>query len=244
MMPGGLWGLIFSGIYRKDGRIIKRFLEDADGKYRKLIIDVRGNRGGVPYYFYENLIRPFLDEPATYDQVAGIRREYRDSLKPSVLKTLRKGCSREKEHVVNIEEVDAPSGFDKTQWVFYRLTRRIEPRSRYDFDGSIYILTDNGTFSAADDYANAAKRIGLARLVGRSTAGGCAAYIGSPAIRLPASGMIFRVETEIVINPDGSINELFGTPPDVELPAADPPKANTTEELLKDAWIRHIIHEM
>lgn len=244
MMPGGLWNLIFHSGYKNDGKIIKSFLKSSNGKYSKLIIDIRGNQGGVPYYFYENLIRPFMDKPVTYEQVAGMRRKYRNNLKPSVLKTLRKWCSSKKEHVVNIEEVDAPLGFESTEWVFYRIIRRIEPRNRYDFDGSLYILVDSRTFSAADDYANAIKRIGLAKLVGRNTSGGSSAYIGSPVIRLPASGMILRVETEIVINPEGSINELFGTPPDVELPPANPPKSITREELLKDEWIKYIIHEI
>jgi hypothetical protein len=52
------------------------------------------------------------------------------------------------------------------------------------------------------------------------------------------------VETELVINPDGSINELFGTPPDTKLEPADPPKSITKEELLKDEWIKKIIDEM
>jgi len=180
----------------------------------------------------------------TYEQVAGIRRKYRDRIKKSVLKTLRKWVSGKKEHVVSTEEIDAPEGFDTNDWVFYRLTRRIEPRNRYNFDGSVYIMVNGPTFSAADDYVNAVKRIGFARLVGRNTSGGCAAYIAPPSIRLPASGMIFRVETEMVINPDGSINELFGTPPDIQLEPADPPKSITREDLLKDEWIDHIIHEL
>jgi hypothetical protein len=235
---------VFPSIRHKDRKIIKTFLENADGKYRKLIIDVRNNGGGSAPYVYENLICPFLDEPTVYDQVAGIRRKYRDELRQSVLKSYRKWISRKKEHVVDVEEIDAPEGFDPGEWVFYRVTRRIEPRHRYEFDGDIYVLVDGGTGSAADDYANAVKRIGFAKLVGQSTYGSCAAYIGSPAIQLPASGMIFRVETEIVINPDGSINELFGTPPDVELPPADLPKSITTEELLKDEWIKYVIHEV
>jgi hypothetical protein len=56
--------------------------------------------------------------------------------------------------------------------------------------------------------------------------------------------MIFRVETELVINPDGSINELFGTPPDIKLPLADPPKSITKEDLLKDEWIKKIITDL
>ncbi len=234
-------GFIFPSIFEKDGKIIKAFLDNANGKYRKLIIDVRNNSGGSPYYFYENLIRPFLDESVTYEQVAGIKRKYNDDIKKSVLKTLRKWVSGKKEHVVSTEEIDAPEGFDNNDWVFYRLTRRIEPRNRYNFDGSLYVLINGGSFSAADDYAGVVKRIGFARLVGRNTTGGCAAYIAPPVIRLPASGMIFRVETELVVNPDGSINELFGTPPDIELPDADPPKSITKEDLLEDEWIKWIL---
>jgi hypothetical protein len=235
---------LFPSIRHKDRKIIKAFLENAHGKYRKLIIDIRNNGGGSAPYVYVNLICPFLDEPAVYEQVAGIRRKYRDGLRKSVLKTLRKWISRKQEYVVKVEEIDVPQGFDPSEWVFYRITRCIEPRHRYDFDGDIYVLTNGGTGSAADDYASAVKRIGFARIVGQSTYGSCAAYIGSPPLQLPASGMIFRVETEIVINPDGSINELFGTPPDIELPDADPPMSITKEELLKDEWVRTVIDEL
>jgi hypothetical protein len=232
---------LFKRFIKEDRKKIGAFLERSNDKYNKLIIDVRSNGGGLPCYFYENLIRPFLDESVTYDQVAGIRRKYRDNLKKSVLKTLRRDCSLKKQHVVSIEEIDAPEGFDANDWIFYRVTRRIEPRNRYNFDGSVYVLIDRPAFSAADDYANAVKRIGFAKLVGRNTSGGCAAYLAPPAIRLPASGMIFRVETEMVINPDGSINELFGTPPDGVLPDADPPKSITQENLLEDEWIKWIL---
>jgi C-terminal processing protease CtpA/Prc len=133
--------------------------------------------------------------------------------------------------------------FDQKR-VRYEITRKIGPRKPYKFDGDIYVLTNGNTFSAADDYANAVKRIGFAKLVGQNTRGGHAAYIGPPAIRLPASGMIFRVETELVINPDGSFNELFGTPPDIKLEPAERPKSITKKELLKDEWIKKIIDEM
>ncbi len=179
----------------------------------------------------------------TYTQVAGIKRTYRDKLNPSELKTLQL-CSNENAHVVNTEEISAPEGFDNAEWVFYRLTRRIEPGNRYDFNGSLYILVDRGTFSAADDFANAVKRIGYAKLVGQNTGGSSAAYLLPPALKLPNSNMIFRVETEIVINPDGSINELVGTPPDVVLPPSDPPRSITRVDLLKDEWIEYIIHNL
>jgi len=243
-MQPDMLSAVFWSLLKKDGKIIKTFLDNANGKYRKLIIDVRNNSGGIPYYFYENLIRPFLDESVIYDQVAGIRRKYRDDLKRSDLKALRKGISRKKVNVVSTEEIDPPEGFDPNDWVFYRITRRLEPRNRYNFDGSLYVLINWGSFSATDDYANAVKRIGFAKLVGRNTTGGGAAYLGPTVMRLPASGMIFRVETELLINPDGSVNELFGTPPDIKLEPAEPPKSITKEDLLKDEWIKKIINEM
>ncbi len=241
-MHSGMLSYVFSGLHNKDRKIIRQFLNKANGKYRKLIIDVRNNSGGSPAYVYRNLIQPFLDQPVTYTQVAGIKRAYKDKLKPSELKSLRRMCSNENAHVINTKEIQAPEGFDNEDWVFYRLTRRIEPDNRYNFDGSLYVLVDKGTFSAADDFANAVKRIGYARLVGQNTGGGSAAYIIPPALKLPNSSMIFRVETEIVINPDGSINELVGTPPDVTLPYADPPKSISKADLLKDEWIKYIIH--
>jgi uncharacterized protein YeaO (DUF488 family) len=235
---------VFPGNIDKDRKIIRDFFNRSDGKYKKLIIDIRDNWGGLPYYGYENLIRPFLGEPVTYQETAGIRRKYLDSMKSSVLRTLRKRCSTKKEYVVNVEEIESPEGFDGDEWIFYEITRKIGPGKPYKFNGDIFVMTNGNTFSAADDYANAVKRIGFAKLVGRNTRGGHAAYIGPPAIRLPTSGMIFRVETEMVINPDGSINELFGTPPDIELEPADPPKSITKEDLLKDEWIKKIIGEM
>ena len=87
-------------------------------------------------------------------------------------------------------------------------------------------------------------RIGMATLVGRNTGGGATGYVAPPVVGLPASGMAFRVETDLVINQDGSYNEIGGTPPDIQLEPADPPKSITREELLKDEWVKKIIHEM
>ncbi len=115
---------------------------------------MRNNSGGMPYYVYENLIRPFLDESVTYDQVAGIKKKYEDNLKESVLEALRSIISEKKQHVVSVEVIEAPEGFDENEWIFYRITRKIEPRNPYNFHGDIYVLINGGSFSATDNYAN------------------------------------------------------------------------------------------
>ena len=234
----------FRGFIKKDRNKISTFLKRSQGKYSKLIIDIRNNGGGLPQYAYDVLISPFLDEPVTYNQVVGLKKKYLDDTEKSVLQFLRKDVSTKKAHVIRVTEIRPPEGFDPNQWTFYELNRKIEPHNRYNFKGDLYILINGGCFSAADDYVNAVKRIGFATLAGRNTGGGAAGYFAPPFITLPASGMAFRVETDLVINPDGNINELYGTPSDVELPKADPPASITKEDLLRDAWIQKIINNL
>jgi hypothetical protein len=234
----------FRGFIKKDRNKISSFLKHSEGKYSKLIIDIRNNSGGLPQYGYDVLISPFLDEPATYNQVVGLKKKYLADTDKSVLQFLRKDVSTKKAYVIRTTETQPPEGFDPNQWTFYEITRRIEPHHRYDFKGDLYILINGGCFSAADDYINAVKRVGFARLAGRNTGGGAAGYVGPPFIRLPASGMIFRAETDLVINPDGSYDEISGTPPDIELLKADPPASITKDDFLKDAWIQKIINDL
>jgi hypothetical protein len=227
-----------------DGNLIRRFLEKSEGNYRKLIIDIRDNGGGATDYFYRNLISPFLDRPVTYKQVAGIRRKFLLEMKPSHLEHLRKHVSTPRQGVTNIVETKPPVGFDPEEWIFYEITRKINPSRRYNFNGDLYILINENSFSAADDYANTAKRIGLGTLVGQNTGGGAAAYFAPLFIRLPSSGLIFVLEADLLLNADGTYNELFGTKPDIELDAFDSAISAKTSELLKDEWIRRIITEL
>jgi hypothetical protein len=236
----GYLSYLFRGYIKKDRNKIKNFLNRSEGKYSKLVIDFRNNGGGLPQYGYDALISPFLDEPVTYSQVVGVKTKYLTDTDKSVLKFLRKDVSTPKE-AISVTEIQSPEGFDPNLWTFYEVTRKIEPRNRYNFKGDLYFLINGGCYSAADDIINAIKRIGLATLVGRNTGGLAAGYFCPPVITLPASGMAFRVETDLVINPDGSYNEISGTPPDIELPDADPPKSITKEDLLEDEWIKWVL---
>jgi hypothetical protein len=223
-----------------DGKKIRKFLENSGGKYRQLIIDVRHNGGGLHYYGFDNLIAPFLDESATYTEMGGVRKPFLADHEPVFLEFLRRGVSIFA-HETAVEEIEPPEGFDETRWVFYKITRRVDPRERYNFSGQMYILLDGGTGSAADEYVNAAQRIGLATLVGQRTPGSCGPYFNPVMVRLPASGMIFMLEADLMLNQDGSVNEVTGTGPDIELAPCVLPDKVTREELLEDEWIRKII---
>jgi len=61
-------------------------------------------------------------------------------------------------------------------------------------------------------------------------------------MRLAKSGMVFRMEADLDINPDGTFLELTGVQPDVELPDCPLPDRVDRETLLKDAWIQAVIN--
>jgi hypothetical protein len=231
----------FKGYIKKERQEIEEFLEQSHGKYQKLIIDIRGNGGGVPEYVYQNLVGPFLSGPTTFKQTAGLRKGYLHDLKPSALRDLKRLYGL---YLTETREVRPPAGFASEDWTFYEITRTINPTTRYSFSGKLYVLVDGGTASAADDYADLVKRLKLGTLVGQNTGGGGGALLAPGVMRLPRSGMVFRTETEIFLAPDGSVNELFGTAPDVKLPPVGRPASITRADLLKDGWIRHILSDL
>ncbi len=234
---GDLLNYVFKGPIRKDRERIRRFL--ASGRYSTLIIDIRNNGGGLTDYAYENLVAPFLREPLIFTRTVGLKARYLKDTPPDVLQSLKKDFAR---YIVETRQLDPPQGFPKQEWTFFRLTLQVSPSARYSFDGRIYVLANDGCFSAADDFADLIKRTKLGTLVGRSTGGAGLGYMVPPVVRLPNSGMLFRMETDLGLTPNGRWNELFGTEPDVELPTVDPPKSITRDELLKDPWVKYVLN--
>lgn len=199
-----------------DEKKIRRFLEESGNSYKKLIIDIRQNGGGSTFYVYDTLIRPFLDEPLVYKQTSGVKRKLLADFAPEYVNVLRGGLSTWAWDTA-VDEVQPPEGFDPNQWIFHEISREVKPSDRYAFDGDLYLLMDRGSASATETYLDAIKRTGVATLVGQRSAGALGGYIIAPVMRLPESGMIFRMEADLDINPDGSFNELAGVQPDVRV---------------------------
>jgi len=229
MMPPGRW-------QKSDEKKIRRFLEKSQGWYKRLIIDLRHNRGGDARYTYDILIRPFLDEPLVYKQISGVKSKILTDLL-----VVRGTCSFEAWETA-VEGVPPPEGFDPNVWQFFEIHREVKPSDRYAFDGDIYVLMDRRSGSATETYLDAVKRTGVATLVGQRSVGAGGGYIIAPVMRLPASGMIFRMEGDLDINPDGTFLELTGVQPDVELPSCPLPDRADKKTLLKDPWIQAVIN--
>ena len=226
-----------------DSRAISSFLEQSAGNFTKLIIDVRHNPGGRTEYFYETLIKPFLNQPVSYKHVVGMKRKFLEDHNQAYIDGQRFTVSSWANET-DIIEVSPPPEFSCQEWVFYEITRQLSPNNQYDFHGDIFVLINEKTGSAADDFANAMKRIGMSTLVGRNTFGSAAAYVAPVAVRLPESGMEFIMEVDLLINPDGSYNEIVGTSPDIILPSGQLPETVTKEALLNDDWISKIIRDL
>jgi hypothetical protein len=226
---------MIGGREKSDVKKIRRFLERSQGRYKKLIIDLRQNSGGSTIYTYNVLIRPFLDEPLVYRQISGVKRKVLTDL------FIVRGSCSEYAWETAVDEVPPPAGFDPNVWIFHEISREVKPSDRYAFDGDLYVLMDRKSGSATETYLDAIKRTGMATLLGRRSAGAMCGYFIAPVMRLPESGMIFRMEGDLDINPDGTFHELTGVQPDVELPDADPPKSINRGDLLKDEWIKWIL---
>ena len=221
---------------RSDEKRIRRFLEQSQGRYQTLIVDLRHNGGGSTIYTYNVLLRPFLDEPLVYKQISAVKRRVLADLF-----VVRGSCS-EGTWETSVEEVPPPAGFDPNEWIFHEISREVKPSDRYAFDGDLVVLMDRQSGSATETYLDAIKRTGMTTLLGRRSYGALCGYMMPPVMRLPESGMIFRMEADLDINPDGGFNELAGVRPDVELPPCPLPDRADRETLLKDPWIQAVIN--
>jgi C-terminal processing protease CtpA/Prc len=125
------------------------------------------------------------------------------------------------------------------------MTKKYVPEEPFEFSGDIYILADNDSFSASEDFVRAARQLKIAKIAGAQTAGSAASVIAPWLFELPNSHILFVMQVETSFNPDGTINDMFGTMPDLELePSTYPtsyPTGFTKKELLEDQWIERVL---
>ncbi len=228
---------------------IDSFMHSSEGKYKKLIIDLRGNSGGAPKYWEEIFIERLIKEPCEHIQYSIVKKEAFNSLNiynSFVAFKYRKEIDYGRMEKIPFEEwpYKLPLYIEQEEYYFLKNTKKYEPFNSYPFDGKIYLLTDHDTFSAAEDFVKAAKEMDFATIVGANTLGGAAVSFAPWVFELPNSHIMIRMEIDMAFNDDGSVNEIYGTIPDHVLqPSAFPrsmPLAYDAVSLLKDPWIEFI----
>ena len=176
---------------------------------RHIVFDICGNTGGNEMYWVDNLVAPFGEEVSWRKQVwfsdNKLTRAY--------------GYMDGAEPVAFGEDSTAPAfvaelGLTYSNSWTNSITIPEDPDRIIHTDAKRWVLTDEGTFSAADSFAGFCKGTKWATLVGRQTLGDGAG--GSPlTVRLPKTGLLLRFSAVAGANADGTLNAFAGTVPDI-----------------------------
>lgn len=231
----------------QDRAALRRCFEDFPRRAR-LVLDVRGNDGGEIWSYMDNLIAPLIRHPVEYTVTAAVAQGFYRRLgwrEPLYHWLNTNELSDARTHLVSARPVQHP-GLDPREWRILEISRRIEPAAEpYAFEGSIVLLADSTTISAGDSFTAAMRAAGLAVVGGDHTNGMGAVWQAKTVYALPNSGIMFYLDSELTLNPDGSVNQAFGTPPDFLLnPSTYPtpyPVRFDRESLLADPWVRWAI---
>lgn len=172
--------------------LVAALTELRDRGARRLVVDVTGNGGGTEWV--EDVVALMTD------------------------RTLVRRPSR---HV-------APQGDRGAVWrgqpvpaVFGPEGEPVRIVGRGGWTGPVFVLTDRGTGSAAEDFVVWLKENGVAVVLGRRTAGAGGGYVnGGGRIRLAAAPFDVMAPNCARFLSDGT-NEIEGIAPDVELPSDD-----------------------
>lgn len=199
-----------------DGKELLSFFAKLEERgYEHCIIDIRGNTGGDTMHWMAYIVGPnFAEMPRCdfYQLLKGdYAREYAEcygiSARPISelpLEELPELCPEDLEGVDSFLVME-----NGTMKITYGA---FEPPL---YTGRFWLLTDGLVYSSSDSLAADAKASGFATLVGERTGGNGIGY--TPVIRcLPNTGICFRYDSGLGLNPDGSANSEVGTAPDYE----------------------------
>lgn len=187
--------LEINNFQNNEGEKIKEAL-DGIGSNTQIIIDLRDNYGGNPYYAKEYLY-PFLyDETICFEQKWFVSSEK---------------CNRElSKGVINqiMYETEMVEG-----GVVYKTSTEYKGNQE-DYRNHIYYLVSKKTASAADEYIAMVKANELGTVIGTDTAG---EGLGGSFIVdiLENSGWVFTYYPCRAYGVDGENNGVFGTSPDI-----------------------------
>lgn len=177
--------------------------------YDVLIIDVRKCPGGTVGYWSEFLMPLILSEPDQIELNYLLKDSFhvKEQLDANLMEIETLDLLTEKIPNLSQTLINEYEGF--YTWNIEILP---DPES-VEFQGKLYLLIDQYTYSAADAFSLYAKQSDLFTLVGEATAGG---GMDQPAtFKLPNSEIEVVIPIALGINNDGSIHELTGTLPDI-----------------------------
>lgn len=200
------------------GQYTKKFQETfkaiRDKGVTHLVIDVRENRGGCGFTGDE-LLKYLADRP--FRQIESVEQR----IVPAFFELCeRYGLNINKvmldEYGIDLEGLRLKGDYKPGAVVTGRGTFKNPHRPSDRFQGSIYLLIGDPTFSSGSNFAAAVKYFTAATLVGRQTSGKRDHYGQVVFIQLPNSGLNGQVSTAHLVTVGGT-EDPGGVKPDYEV---------------------------
>lgn len=203
-----------------------------------LIIDLRGNPGGVMQYWLKHLVQPNIRgtlsstaygpyKPSSWTKA--IEEKIEESWGPSEDDDADFPGIRDTVQVMP----GVMPGLDPSFSSSFQETIEVDPLNEEPlFKGKIWLLVDEDSYSSSESFAYFAKTTGFAVLVGQ-TKGGDGVSCIPVFTHLPESGLIFRYNLARGLNQDGTANADIGTTPDF-LPDPDEDALELTLGMIQD----------
>ncbi|MEX0974866.1 MAG: S41 family peptidase [Bacillota bacterium] len=220
ILAGGNVGYIriASLLDRTEAPVLRRFFESIR-HLPALIIDIRGNGGGLSSYWEQDIVGQLTPGPVDCDFYLTWRSG--DYVQPFVqakmalmpLKVLSKTALVEKAGsglAGNIPPEVMTGDFVNPRV----LTVGATPRDSVNYRGRIFLLVDDRSYSAAEGFTAFCKASGFATVVGTWTGGDGIGFTPAEVV-LPNSGMVVRFPLGMGLNPDFTANEESHTLPHV-----------------------------
>ncbi len=241
---------------KADLKELATFFEQSQGRYKKLIIDIRMNSGGSPTYGEALLVKPFLRTSKVYSQYAAVKKYIHDKTVSEIARidSIKKQ-DNPNTNFGRIEKTtfnELPANIKKCNiedksFYYFRTTKNITPENTFNFNGEIVLLIDNNSFSAAEDIIRIYKELKIGKIAGTNSCGGAAVIYAPSYFELPKSHILFELEFDMAYNSDGTINEISGIEPDIKLETSAYPTSfpvdYSKEGLLTDSWIKRIMND-
>ena len=196
--------------------------------FNHLIIDIRGNGGGLSTYFNEFIFRRLIGEPAEiggHEFFSGGEVAY--AFMDATLRTIAEiGLTADWQDLVYIVTMSAEEFINQQDMQYFnqddlkRLDYAMASRAvvfpaddTIDFGGKVWLLVDGNSASASALATEVALYTGFATVVGENTSG----VMGSSHIYivLPNTGIIWRIDIGYRTDAYGRSLEVYGLTPQI-----------------------------
>jgi C-terminal processing protease CtpA/Prc len=175
--------------------------------YDNLIIDIRGNTGGYYETWVRNIVRPLIEEEKLFELYLAYKTDRYSDYFREALGVDKKISRRGFDYL-------PPEVYEKDFKIYENYYTYTPTHPDLDFNGNIYLLTDNVVYSAAEAFCIFCKQTGFATIYGIPSGGDGIMYFPLFYV-LPNSKIVVKLASALGLDETGHANEEVRTQPDI-----------------------------